>query len=322
MRSNRQQQANIFIVLVALAASVGCSTIKEDAKPDPSMATSIVGEGTSERAYQPGDYDTGGWSCPEKTSGSQMVLIPMPDGEPYCIDARPATYGEYGQFVKEKGDDFSGQPEKCEHNNDYGPVEYYDRMGCFPLVCGPSLANANPDWAVGCLDFCDAWAYCAWAGKRLCGVRGAESGKVMVVDAPDVESVGRAMDELRRSVRNEWYNVCSQGGTTKYPYGDTRKAGTCIDNAVIEARGTNAAMIRDTSQSACRGTHPPYDRVYHMSGNANAWINICSPSGDCAAPGGPVGKDDSCAGSFGTFSDLGPGVRCCADAVPGNDHSL
>ena len=311
MKQHQRLQQLLCVATMAAITQVGCSSIKDHISPDRSTTVGASG--------QPIDAD--GWSCPKNTFGSEMVLIPMADGDRYCIDSNVATYGEYRRFVEEKGKDFSNQPPECSENKDYMPTVEYPIVGSIPFPpCGPPLDKADPDRALDCIDFCDASAFCAWAGKRLCGVRGSEPGKVMVIDKEnrDAETTNRVTAELRQSVKNEWYNACSQGGTTKHPYGDTRQLGTCIDTKAIETLGDRAFLVGDTSNSQCHGTHHPYSRLFNMTGKIEQWINVCFGNLGCASHGGNMG-DLSCAETFGIMSALydTAGVRCCADAVPG-----
>ncbi|MCL2825175.1 MAG: formylglycine-generating enzyme family protein [Polyangiaceae bacterium] len=301
MNSHRFIQMLVLaFTLIALALS-GCAQ-KEEVRPDPGGANNLTSA----------PPDQGEWACPDKVSGAPMVLIPVDEGNPYCIDARQTTYGEYKQFVEAKGNDFSGQPPECDWNDDYGPKPWRRHPAAYDIIeqCGPTLADANPNHAVRCLDFCDAWAYCSWAGKRLCGVRGEANGKVSKYewDAPN---------ELAKSVRSEWFNVCSQAGTSQFAYGNEEQTGICA--GVKTGAETDVLAIEE---NACHGSRPPYDQVFDMTGVVGEWINICyDDGGGCGAHAIQLRSDFvfdmSCAANFhnSVLTKTWYGVRCCADAA-------
>src|SRR6185436_17630077 len=69
----------------------------------------------------------------------------------FCIDPTEVTEGAYAQFVTAK----SGQ------TLDAGAP-------CPAVTVGPRNV-ADPDLPVTMVSMCEARAYCAWAGKSLCG---------------------------------------------------------------------------------------------------------------------------------------------------------
>jgi formylglycine-generating enzyme required for sulfatase activity len=227
------------------------------------------------------------------------------------------VYAEYKQFLDAKGEDFSGQPPECAWNDSFVPG--WDDPAHEIPQCGSWNIDTEPDRAANCMDFCDAWAYCAWAGKRLCGVRGAEPGKVTMVGATEIE-------QAVPTLTSEWFNVCTQGGATKYPYADAYEPGRCIDQAKIDTEGEDSALaVRDAVDSGCHGTNPPYDAIYNMSGSVQQWLNICY-TGGCVSQGGRWYKEAlPCDDNFGIASirsvTVAYGVRCCADAVPMTDSN-
>ena len=250
-----------------------------------------------------------------------MVLIPLPDNDRYCIDERQATYGEYRQFIKKMGKKFDGQPSECSWNRDYGPSEYYLSTTGVMSKREPSLAEADPDHAVNHLDFCDAWAFCSWAGKRLCGERGDDPRRIRMFDRDPNDHLGLRTYDWVMPGLNEWLYVCTQGGTSSYPYGEDWKDGVCLDHWKLRAEGPSALRVRDTAGNECRGTHPPYDRVFNMIGGVRQWTNICSSTDGRCQQWGAIDRDwathcDSAFVMYNMRSATG-GVRCCADAVPG-----
>ena len=79
----------------------------------------------------------------------------------FFIDAHEATFAEYAAFV----DALSSKsppalPARCAFKTDFMP------SACTDVAALPSQHPA------ACVDWCDAFAYCAFNGKRLCGKTG------------------------------------------------------------------------------------------------------------------------------------------------------
>jgi hypothetical protein len=312
MNAKRSLQALLWAAsAMTTVALAGCSRTEEEVKPDPSVTPDATDPKTHDSAAVPKE-----WTCPQGVSGAKMVLIPWPDGSAYCIDEREAVYAEYKQFLDAKGEDFSGQPPECAWNESFVPG--WDDAAHEIPQCSSWYIDTEPDRAANCMDFCDAWAYCAWAGKRLCGVRGADPGKLTLRSRDDAPNAA--------VLNSEWFNVCSQGGATKYPYGDAYEPGTCIDQTKIDAEGEDSALaVRDAAANTCHGTNSPYDAVYNMSGSVQQWLNICFADG-CVSHGGRWYKEAlPCDDNYGVASirsvTMVKGVRCCADAVPKTDSN-
>ncbi|PKN31848.1 MAG: hypothetical protein CVU63_21800 [Deltaproteobacteria bacterium HGW-Deltaproteobacteria-20] len=293
------------IALLIVTGGLLCDACRQDddVKPDPIQPA----QNSSETGAQ-GLHD---WACPPGTSGARMVLIETHDGRAYCIDERETAYAEYKQFVDAKGSDTSGQPEQCTSNDSFVPA--LDN----PLDCLPEdwQIDTHPDRPVNCVDFCDAWSYCKWSGKRLCGIVGANNGIINDLDVNEFDEVGA-------SAKSEWFNACSQGGTTRYPYGNEYQAGTCTDKTRVQEEGEEALNVRNTVDNECHGTGAPYNEVYDLSGGVYEWGNLCR-QGSCAIQGGYYIEKNAeylaCDVSLGSAAwgteQFATGIRCCADAV-------
>src|SRR5262249_40663852 len=107
------------------------------------------------------------------------------------------------------------------------------------------------DRPVHAVDWCDAFAYCAWAGKRLCGR--IAGGSVDPTFGTDLAS------------ESEWYNACSRGGQHAYPYGDTYDPRAC--NGLEYGAGTGP-QLPVGSLSSCTGG---FAGLFDMSGNVSEW---------------------------------------------------
>jgi hypothetical protein len=214
--------------------------------------------------------DTAPVTCPTNAKGSPMIDI---DGA-YCIDKFEATNAQYAQFMAERGSDYSGQPAYCAWNTSYRPAS------------GWPYSNGRDHHPVVAVDWCDAAAFCKWAGKRLCGKIGGGSNPV-----------GRFGDPAA----SEWYRACSRAGTQIYPYGNTYVAATC--QGEDRAGSKNGTTVAVGTLAACVGG---YAGIMDMSGNAFEWEDSCTDY---------VGPADRCRPRGGSFVASPSFMGCAADLL-------
>lgn len=225
-----------------------------------------------------------GAGCPG-TAGPTMVNIGA-----FCIDSTEVTRAQYAEFLIAKGSDLTGQPADCFNNLNFVPGLAVSETACATGAFDPTT---NPNHPVTCVDWCDAATYCSWAGKRLCGdlAGGVPSGP------PGA---------------GEWYYVCSQGGTTDYPYGGTSDPSACV----TAPQSTALAPVK--SKPGCTGQSQPFNDVYDISGNAAEWTRK-PPLADPEAWGASYrALSTAKCGIWGTAKVLQMypelGFRCCADS--------
>jgi formylglycine-generating enzyme required for sulfatase activity len=213
-------------------------------------------------------------------------MVAVPGG--FCIDSTEVTNAQYLRFVT-AAVPFTGQPAECSWNTSWTPGPGFG----WPYGAG---SETLPMTAV---DWCDARAYCAWAGKRLCGHVGSGSTPFALFGDP---------------AQSEWHYACTANGTKIYPYGDTYAATAC-EGADIKPN----KVVPVASKTACIGGYPG---IYDMSGNVYEWEDSCD---------GTTGATDQCHLRGG--GDLSPstnlqcgnsntdlrqryfinvGIRCCA----------
>ena len=96
-------------------------------------------------------------------AGPKMVAVPRPGGGTYCMDSTEVTRDQYKAFA---GISPSGQPAFCGWNTTYTPVQKTGGQ-CSKGEWPPGSNGALP---VVCVDWCDAYMFCKWAGKRLCSM--------------------------------------------------------------------------------------------------------------------------------------------------------
>lgn len=198
----------------------------------------------------------------------------------FCIDTTEVTNAQYEPFFVslDGGVDAGDVPSFCSWNTSYRPSTWSATPPYYPA--------GEPNVPVRAVDYCDAWMFCRWAGKRLCGT--LDGGA------------------------NAWTYACSANGTKLYPYGAAYDAGACN----TEQSGS-AAPAPVKSFPGCEGG---YAGIFDMSGNAWEWDDTCEPGGpsaSCHVRGGSLARGEDevrCTTSVGTPRDDDTGnngIRCC-----------
>jgi sulfatase modifying factor 1 len=197
-------------------------------------------------------------ACPGN-GGPSMVGLPLN----YCIDSTEVTQAQYKAWL-DTSPSTSGQVAGCAWNTDFAPAT---SGGCdWP----PTAAALNDP--VACVDWCDAYAYCAAVGKRLCGkISGGAVG----------------FNDYANASMNQWYAACTSNGTypsSGYPYGSAYQATYC------NGADTSSAPIAVGHLSSCQSSVAGYSNVFDLSGNVAEWVDSCDgvsgPTDHCRDPGG------------------------------------
>jgi formylglycine-generating enzyme len=213
-------------------------------------------------------------ACPAEATAS---------GSGFSIDPTEVTRAAYAAFL-------ATNPHPPESGDaDCGlATAYYPDKECLAKteVCQGTSCDSHPQV---CVKWCAAAAYCAWAGKRLCGGVG---GKFVETFSPDAD--------------HEWYLACTGASSQSYPYGDTYQKTAC------NTEGTTTTPAG--SIATCAGGAPG---LFDMSGNVSEWENACQGS-QCGARGGGYGSLSSsrCGDTFPFERYQGypnVGLRCCDD---------
>jgi formylglycine-generating enzyme required for sulfatase activity len=248
-----------------------------EAAPSPVDANPVAAEAAAVDAADAGvDANDGG--C-KGTAGPAMVRLGA-----YCIDLTEVTAAQYSEFLATPPS-LANQPAACAFNASYLPAQ---------TVQSDNFPARYVDW-------CDAHAYCAWAGKHLCGAIGG----------------GPASFTNYAAVTDEWYSACSNVGKLAYPYGQTYQPLACNGSDWNDA----GEVIAVGSLATCVGPQPG---LVDLSGNAREWQDACDPNlqggaEECVTRGG--GADDpelnlGCGShqkDARNYNSKHLGFRCCSD---------
>jgi Sulfatase-modifying factor enzyme 1 len=227
--------------------------------------------GTGATGGAAGSGGTGGspTDCQLGLPGPGLIKIAKA-GSFFCIDRTEVTNKQYSDFLASGPSvQASNQPPACSWNSSYQPQT--------SSPCNATLFDTQdyPTNPITCVDWCDAHAYCAWAGKHLCGKIGGGTN---------------SPSDYADASKSEWFDACSDGGTLLYPYGNQFKSLYC-DTIDYPTSGT----VPGASLANCEGGYPG---LYDMSGNAAEWEDSCD---------GNVGSADHCAERGGSYLDYNSG---------------
>lgn len=225
--------------------------------------------------------------CPLATRGPRLVWV-----NDVCMDETEVTNAQYAVYWANRTSD-EVRPNYCAN---IVPQQGNGQQG---LQCA---SQQGPLLPAACVTWCDAWAYCVWAGKRLCAGVGGHS-------VPFASREGQS---------DEWMRVCTAGGTQNFPTGSTWDANAGCHTTDDKPTGPVPAAV------GCAGP----GGVKHLSGNVGEWLDICDETNPtpatalCAVGGETWGyrAPNMAAGQCTAvdndvrnqiFPDLG--FRCCAN---------
>ena len=202
-----------------------------------------------------------------------------PQANSFCVDRTEVSFGHYRAFL-EAGVDARAQGPECTWNTSFTPT----RAG-------------DDDLPVTGVDWCDAVAYCAWAGKYLCGkaMVGKKVGPVAQSEVGDYDT-------------HQWLIACS-AQKNRYPYGSIHEPTACN---VGENDAGKALPVG--SKPECEGSYPG---VFDMIGNVWEWFDgPCRADGGLAGDAGDAGRAaDECLVKGGGYPNRGTNIDCRVDGL-------
>jgi sulfatase modifying factor 1 len=211
--------------------------------------------------------------CPSKEQaigGPELTTVRQPDGTCFLIDETEVTAAQYQAFLDDEPSATSDS--SCDWNVDFVP----------------SCAADTPDHPVACVDFCDAAAFCAWAGKSLC------PGDPFAPTDPD---------------ESTWYAACAGEQGEPFPYGRSREAARCngFDNPSTGCEDGSCSLVTATMLTGCATEQG----VLHLSGNVEEWALECK---------GASGATDPCLTRGGSAQSQVSSLACDTTSERSRDY--
>lgn len=268
---------------VASAAGLGACTLVTDTRGllrnalPPADASVLDGSATDANA-DAGTEKDGATFTPETpcpSAGGFMANVGT-----HCVDIVEVTIASYDTFLATFADagavDTKDQPAACAFNDDLRRGTSYDGS--------PNLA----DHPVAEVDWCDAYTFCKWAGKRLCGRR--EGGPT---------PYGKWTDPKE----SQWQAACTSNGAHPFVYGDVYDGLRCRGR---DYQDQSDYVVSSRAAVDCVAPSAPYSAVYALSGNASEWEDSCETNN------GPI---DKCRVRGGSRADGETLLRCDGDGT-------
>ena len=238
----------------------------QDAGPDaiPDAPNEAAPDAPIEAApdAQP-DATVGGCQCDSPNCGA-CPSVAMISVTGFKIDSIEVTNGQYAAFLS-ANPSVAAQPPACVWNTTFEPSQAWPGADDLPVTT---------------VNWCDAYAYCHWARKHLCGAVGGGPGD---------------FDGFAEADTDQWHRACTGAGARTYPYGNTYESATC--NGSDFGAGTKVPG----GQASCQGAYPG---LFDMSGNVWEWTDACDADTEGA----------TCRIRGGSFANGAPALRCDTDS--------
>jgi hypothetical protein len=224
-----------------------------------------------------------------------LRLVDDPYGTCFWMDETEVTVGQYREWLMDLGQSAPDWTDAAACDRREPDVRAFDPDDPVGDCRATAASGSEPPFAdeqpMRCVDWCEAAAYCQWAGKRLC---------------------------KGRSPIDEWRIACSAGYTEEYPFDPRTPGGACNYGQVGCSLGCGTRFAGQ--EASCR---PAYGYPRDLGGNVEEWIDECIEVGDgtslCGFRGGSYLTPEhklkcsyNLGGGFVDSRDPRVGFRCCA----------
>ena len=227
--------------------------------------------------------------------GPNLLLIDDPSVQCFWMDETEVTVAQYRAWLTDIAGESSLVWDGSNCAEKPGSARPFDPDGNTADCVPPkelSIAPFDDGQPIRCVDWCEADAFCQWAGKRLCKV------------APS----------------DEWQTACTADYTQQLPFDASAEGSPCNYGQTNCSLGCGPRPVK--LEKSCR---PAPGYPYDLGGNVAEWIDSCSRDANgttnCKLRGGSYLTPEAkirCSNSqaegvaFGAARDPGVGFRCCA----------
>jgi formylglycine-generating enzyme required for sulfatase activity len=201
--------------------------------------------------------------APDGVAAERVRTVPVAS---FRVTATEVTHAQYAEFLAAVDQAPPMQPPECGWNDSFAPSP--------PCVLDPVKTPNRP---VACVDWCDARAFCEWAGLRLCG---------------KIDGGPASFADVKNHGTDQWFRACAGPENHRYPYGGVLNEGACTFG------GGEPSDV--ATHPGCQGGYPG---LFDMAGNVGEWEDACEPSGGGAA-------EDRCLVRGGYFAYNAEDVDC------------
>jgi formylglycine-generating enzyme len=236
--------------------------------------------------------------------GPVMAHVTRADGTAFWIDETEVTRAEYADFLHAHVTPQRTPvcPYEGARDGASGSAPFAPDPAC--LAGGDGGRDANTDeLPVNCVDYCDAAAFCAWAGDlSLCADHANQR-------TPSVHE-------------NDFVQACEGTGTPQsFGCRNTPGQSDCQSGCNGREAGYGAPRPVGGLAACWANSDDPDHRIYDLSGNVSEWVEDCSDTRHCKIAGGDYDSLPEEMMCTSGYPDLSPdaayptvGFRCCAEA--------
>jgi formylglycine-generating enzyme required for sulfatase activity len=244
----------------------------------------------------------------DEKGGATLVLVKETTGKCYWIAKTEVTVGQYSRFLAAHNSQaIPWDPDRCAWKDAGSDPVAETSDPCSLTINDPAVQESMPfdnEKPIRCVDWCDAKAFCNWAGKQG---NGPSDNTAFSMDLCDGIGVPENWDPF--GLPDRWGEACSENAGAAYPYGPPPAvlgncnvglgdAGRCL--SVVGQLACAPTTVGNFTK--CRGPSGTVD----MIGNVAEWVIQCGFLLDSGAPA----PDSLCQVRGGSFAETLEGEDC------------